>query len=261
MEVRGEEGQRRHCAVPVTPAFCRAWAAAHRSADGTKEEILAKLTARGGIAACAAGLVLLWCGAALAAPLVCARSHPEVTLDLRLPEPVVDNTIAQPALQRLAGVQYHRGRAAGLYTAKLSARSTLDLRHHTVGDEACVILAAVVVHIAMPDRRIYVVRDRRPGTCAYEAVLTHERKHRVADDQVVREHLANFRAQVIAAIDDLRPPRPVPVAEIERERQRLAAAVGSGLDRALRLFEAARHERQVAIDSLDEYQHVASQCH
>jgi hypothetical protein len=51
--------------------------------------------------------------------------------------------------------------------------STAHFAQHQVGDEVCVAVDQVTVRISMPLRTIYIVRARRPGTCAYENVLAH----------------------------------------------------------------------------------------
>ena len=45
----------------------------------------------------------------------------------------------------------------------------------------------------MPRRVIYIVRERHPGSCPYESVLAHERKHQATDEAVLVEHLPRLR--------------------------------------------------------------------
>jgi hypothetical protein len=210
------------------------------------------------------GIAALALVAGLAAPAqataYCAPSSAVVAMEADLPEPVVDNSLPQPTLQDFAGKRYHGGRTLGLYRMTLTIDWTARLVRSAVDGKICLSIDHVTLHVAMSSRRIYIVRERRPGTCAYESVLAHERKHQVVDDEVMTEELPRLRASVARAIVALPPTSPIPAADAAiAERlltQPVAEAVQSGWDE----LAAARAARQATVDTADEYSRVRAAC-
>jgi hypothetical protein len=58
---------------------------------------------------------ILGAASAAAAQPICPTPTADVRIELHVPPPVIDNTLPQPALQSLAGMQHHDGRTLGLY--------------------------------------------------------------------------------------------------------------------------------------------------
>src|SRR5690349_1327075 len=104
-------------------------------------------------------------------------------------EPKLDNSLPQPALQKVAGRLHHGGRSLGLYKGEIDAHVDSKLQFWQRGDELCVAVARVDAHFGYRERRIWVIRERKPGTCDYDVVLAHERKHQAIDDAVIDEFL------------------------------------------------------------------------
>jgi len=196
----------------------------------------------------------------LAAAPACPVSAATITLDASAAEPAIDNSLTQPALQALAGGAHHQGRTQGLYRAEFALRSRVDFARTGQGDSACVWIEKLALEIAIVERKIYVVRKRRPGSCAYESVLAHERKHQAVDDELLREETSLIRRGLEEALAALPPASPVPRAEEDAARARLAAAVKTALARVLKTLDAERKVRQAAIDTPQEYRRVAAAC-
>ncbi len=207
----------------------------------------------------AAALTALAVAPAHAAP-VCPPSQSEVVLDLSAPPPMIDNSLAQPTLQGLAGKAHHGGRTLGLYTSKLKAGLRVGIKSHDSADETCRWIEGVRVELRLTDRIIYVIRERKPGTCGYEVVLEHERKHEAVDDAVLREHIPRLRAAVERAIAGLPEPRPVPRRQGATVDKQMFAAVEKALDRAVAELQRDLARRQNAIDTPAEYQRVGAAC-
>ena len=81
--------------------------------------------------------ILLAASTAAAQPM-CPTPTADVTIELDVPRPAIDNTLPQPALQNLAGMQHHDGRTLGLYRTELKMTSKAQFARHQVGDEVCV---------------------------------------------------------------------------------------------------------------------------
>lgn len=201
---------------------------------------------------------------ALAAPpaeaLTCPAAHPMVQLSVDVATPAIDNTLPQPALQRLAGASHHGGRTQGLYRGGIRTRWRTRIAERRMAGLVCRWIDEVAITIIAAPRTIYVTRERRPGTCPYDSVLQHERKHQAADEAVIAEFAPRLKETVARAIAALPPPAPVPAGEAAAVERRLTAAVAHAVNDELRALAAERHARQVAIDTAGEYRRVAAAC-
>ena len=199
-------------------------------------------------AAAIAALVIL--GVAIPGRAACPSPPAEVTIDVQAGQPAIDNSLPQPALQRIAGSAHHAGRTLGLYKAEFKATWRVGLRQRRDEQATCRWVESVALTLAIFDRRIYVVRERRPGTCAYDAVLAHERKHQAVDDALIREYVPRLRRVIEAA---------VPPGALAKE-QALTQPIGVAIQRELAAMSAARAARQAAVDSPHEYRRVRAAC-
>ncbi|HYM02123.1 MAG TPA: hypothetical protein VET85_04190 [Stellaceae bacterium] len=190
----------------------------------------------------------------------CPTSRPEIAIDLAIPEPEIDNELTQPALQALAGNAHHQGRTQGLYRVKLSAHAETAIEKAMRGDRACFRITKVSVQITMIERKIYITRKRRPGTCAFDAVLAHERKHQFLDDEILRARLPAVRGEIENAVVRLPPFAAAAAGQEGMMRARLGAAIHGALSHALKTLEAERKLRQQEVDTPREYRRVAAAC-
>lgn len=191
------------------------------------------------------------------AALSCPPSPAVIEVERAIDPPRIDNTLPLPALQRIAG-HPRAGRALGLYKARLEAHWTIALGYREAGGLSCRWIDKVVVTLRMPLRVVYVIRERRPGTCAYEIVLRHERAHQAIDDAVIEEYRPRLRAAAAAAIEAL------PAAALTAYGAGAAEQLGTPISAALeRTFDALKHEREVrqkAVDTPGEYRRVNAAC-
>lgn len=199
--------------------------------------------------------------AAQAATLVCTRAAPAVRVNVHMPDPILDSSQPQRAIQALASPGYHGGRTVGLYYAEMSAKLQTQFRSQWLSraTPACVYVSAVDLDIAMPMRRIYVASELWQGTCPYSAVLGHERKHQAADDLVVSKHTPRLQQAIRDAILDV---GQLDVSENGREavQARLQRTVKSAFDKAWAAFQAERNELQRQVDAGLEYARVTASC-
>jgi hypothetical protein len=211
-----------------------------------------------------AGLAL--CVAILIAPLsasaqqICSTPNNEVRVELNVPSPSIDNSLPQPALQDLAGKQHHGGRTMGLYSTELKTSFAAHLARREAGEEVCITIDRVTLRISMPVRTIYIVRARQPGSCGYESVLAHERKHEAADDAVLAEQSRRLRLGIADALAALPPPKPVPLAESVAVSARLNELIAAVVKRGISALFAARAAAQAQVDSPQEYRRVRAAC-
>lgn len=210
---------------------------------------------------------ILLCGIAvaflfgLARPCVaaqCVVSPPVVRINVFLPDPVLDNSEPQAAIQRRAP-QSHSGHTVGLYVGALKHR--IETESHFVGNprQVCVNVAAVTVNLGVADRRIYLAREWPPGSCPYSAILGHERKHQAADDTALRQAAWAIRDAIIkkvAAVGPLAVPRP----QQEAAAQRLSDAVGATFQAQVTRLGEEERRLQRAVDAGFEYARLTASC-
>jgi len=227
---------------------------------GTRRDFLQLAGTAAGVSV--VSLSTLWTPATRAAALACTHAQPSVHVDVSLPEPVLDNSQPQRAIQALAP-GYHGGRTIGLYSAEVAAKietqfRSLGLRGGKAAP-ACLFITAVDVRFVMPTRRIYVSSELWPGTCPYTAVLDHERKHEATDDQAVRKHAPLMRQAIEDAVANLGPFQ-VSADEHDAAQARLERAVQSTFDKAWATFQAERSDMQRQVDAGLEYARVTASC-
>lgn len=192
--------------------------------------------------------------------LTCPAARPAVHVRIDAAAPVIDNTLPQPALQKIAGKSYHHGRTLGLYRASIRLRWRTRVGQRDEGGEACRWIDSLAIDLIASERTIYIIRGRPPGTCWYDSVLAHERKHQATDDAVLAEFAPRLEQAVAHAIAALPPPAPVPSAAAAKAQRRLMAPVDAAVRQVLEALEAERRARQAAIDTPLEYRRVAAEC-
>ncbi len=212
------------------------------------------------LAAGAIGVSIPAISTSWAAPFACGHADPTIRIDASLPQPVLDNSKPQRAIQALAP-DYHGGRTTGFYFAEVTANVEMQFRAAWLSraSTACVIITGVDLRFAMPTRRIYVASEFWPGTCQYGAVLAHERKHESADDRLIREHVPRIQQAIRNAVLNL-SPLEVPADQRQAAQARLQKAVQAAFDKTWAAFQAARSEAQRQVDAGLEYARVTASC-
>ena len=223
-------------------------------AAGTRREFL-----RFAVNAGAAALLLTPLPSVEATVPACGNVQPPVHVDTSLPEPILDNSQPQRAIQSLAP-GYHGGRTIGLYSAEVEARIQTHFRSVGVkgASLACLFVTGVDVDIVMPKRRIYVSSELWPGTCPHTAVLEHERKHEATDDRAIRIHAPRIRQAIQDALKQV--PAQVSAEEHDAAQRRVDRVIRSAFDKAWVAFIADRSDLQRQVDAGLEYARVAASC-
>ena len=195
-----------------------------------------------------------------AAALACSKSAPAIRIDTSLPQPVLDNSKSQRAIQALAP-GYHGGRTVGLYSAEVRAKIEMQFRSVWLrsGAPACVFITGVTIRIAMPARRIYVASELWPGTCPHTAVLEHERKHEATDDQAIHRFGPRIEQAVRDAVLDL-GPLEASAGQHDATQARMTKIVQAAFDKSWAQFQAERSEAQRQVDAGLEYSRVTASC-
>jgi hypothetical protein len=195
--------------------------------------------------------------AALSCP---TPTPPAVAVSVEAGAPAIDNTLTQPALQQVAGTMPHGDLALGYYRANLEVRWRTFTAWRSAGTEACHWIERVAIEIALVDRKIYIIRERRPGSCPYDSVLGHERKHQAVDDAVVAEYRPLLVRAAERAVAGLPPPTPDSIDRGDAVEARLTGTVETALQSIVKAMLAVRAARQAAVDTPAEYRRNGAAC-
>lgn len=179
---------------------------------------------------------------------------------LRLPEPTIDNSLPQPRLQDLSGKAYHNGHTLGLYRMELQYGIEAVVMAQQSAAGLCQWIERVTVRMILSPRQIYVVRDRKPGTCPYDAVLAHERKHKAIDDEVFKENASRLKRVLESAIAGMPPQQPVSPSDGTTNKTRLVAPLRAIFQSAVDEVMSERNARQSHLDNPGEYHRVGAAC-
>jgi hypothetical protein len=190
----------------------------------------------------------------------CPPSSADVSVSLQLAEPILDNSLWQPQLQELAGKEHHGGRTLGLYRMELQTGFRASIRSRQAGGWVCLWIEKVAITLAANPRQIYVVRERSPGTCPYNAVLAHERKHQSVDDELFNQSVPWLRHRIEKAILDLPRGQPTTASEVAATQAKLNKAMSEAVTSAVADMMAERKLRQSRVDDPREYQRVGAAC-
>jgi hypothetical protein len=191
---------------------------------------------------------------------LCPEASPKVAVELNLPPTGIDNSLPQPALQELAGKRYHGGRTLGLYRTRLQTSFNLHISQRDVGSDSCLAIDRVTIRIEMPIRIIYVIRARQPGTCPYDSVLAHERKHEATDNAVLAEEIPRLKRDIVAALGALAAAHRVPIGDAASALEALTKAARTAVERETTHFFERRAARQAGVDTPQEYRRVRAAC-
>ena len=118
----------------------------------------------------------------------------------------------------------------------------------------------MTVRISMPLRTIYIIRARQPGTCAYESVLAHERKHQAVDDALLAEEVPRLRGEIAHALAALPARDPIPMHKAADVSAKLSELIAAVVKRSTSALFAKRAARQAEVDSPQEYRRVRAAC-
>lgn len=128
------------------------------------------------------------------------------------------------------------------------------------GGESCLYVQKVEVVFTL-DPKIYIAREYKPGTCHYDAVLGHEKKHFRTDRDLVNKY-ANI---VVKAVNNALKVAgysqgPMPEASLPAAQERTGKMIETVLAGYSANMNKERQILQQKIDSLEEYKRVDSLC-
>lgn len=139
---------------------------------------------------------------------------------------------------------------------KLSASTQIGYRVYELLEVSCLYYNAVNIEIRLSPA-IYVVKEFKPGSCAHDAVLAHEKKHAAVDREIVNKYAPRIGAEVQKAINAAGALGPYPLADMKPASDRMIRHVQTAIALLELQMTEEQARRQQAVDSLEEYERVS----
>jgi hypothetical protein len=192
------------------------------------------------------------CGGAIVPPVVSVRTlaqPPVQDLSLGIAQLSSDRSLAVPH-----GLESFRF-AVGATAAQAQRRTSWQMRGEPQANGGyCWAIAQLKIVVTVATR-VYIAREVPRGSCLWNEVVRHEAKHVRADQQLFPELSGLIRPKVLRAIS-----RTVPAATDSEARAVLGALVNSAVQEAVAAFQVARNQRQLTIDTAQEYSRANRVC-
>lgn len=121
----------------------------------------------------------------------------------------------------------------------------------------CGYLSKIRMTTGYKEQRIYIPREFQEGSCAYQAILAHERQHVSINTQTLKEYVPQVRRDGAKKAEQLKGVQSSNSSSL----QAMLKKQFNGID--LSLFESMRKtqdERNNAIDTSESYSALQQQC-
>lgn len=127
-------------------------------------------------------------------------------------------------------------------------------------DQACLHFDRLDVTITI-NPTIYIAREEKPGSCEYNAILEHEKKHVEADRIVVNKYAKRIGDALSFAVKKYGASfGPFDVMQVEPVQTKLQDYIGGIVKTEVEKMNAERLAIQQGIDTYDEYERVQRLC-
>lgn len=188
------------------------------------------------------------------------RAPYEVNVRIEIPPVPVNHEFS---IAELGELSFHgpRSRVLGLTKGGLQINRTSTTRYSSApsGDGFCFWVTAVDVTLSYRTMEVYVAKEYDPGTCAYRAILEHEKEH----VRAARKNLNRYAPRVRSALTSLLIPtgrEPAAVASPEDAEREVKALSRELLEPVYREMIESLRKTQAALDTPGEYRRVRRRC-
>lgn len=126
--------------------------------------------------------------------------------------------------------------------------------------KGCIHIKDVEVNISM-DPTIYIANKHKKGTCKFNEIMEHEKKH-VRVDQIVVNRYAKLIGQDVKKSLQTRGVKfgPLDQSELERVQNEIQDSLAKVITRRQDQMSYERKHKQQAVDSKEEYDRISHTC-
>ncbi|MCB9982420.1 MAG: hypothetical protein H6861_01925 [Rhodospirillales bacterium] len=150
----------------------------------------------------------------------------------------------------------------GFMQGQIAMRSTVELDYKQAPqmNAFCVWYEKVTIEIDITPT-IVIAKEVSEDSCMYDAVLTHEMKHIMADRKIANKYAQTIGKKVFDGLQQRGfIAGPIPPEHSQNIADRMRQTVSQLVEFEYKKMEIERAEAQQAIDNLAEYQYVQSKC-
>ncbi|NCO02722.1 MAG: hypothetical protein GW903_00855 [Alphaproteobacteria bacterium] len=156
----------------------------------------------------------------------------------------------------------HKTHVGGLMAGEISIEQRVEFTSEVYERQGvgCVHIKAIDVKIKI-DPTIYIASEFKKGSCKFNAIMTHEKKHVLVDKKIVNKYASLIGNDLKKTIQN-KGVRfgPMRESEIETVQADIQKALGDALTRRRDQMNEERSWDQQAIDTKEEYDSIAAQC-
>lgn len=149
----------------------------------------------------------------------------------------------------------------GLMNGEISIKTNVGFGWNTEtrSKQTCYWYDAITVKMHI-DPTIYIAKEHRRGGCMHKAILDHEMKHVEVDRDILKKYAKLIDTDLRKATAQVGVIGPVSKKQGEKTRNKMLEIIEKTVSKRADAMYLERRKRQQAIDSLEEYEHVAAQC-
>jgi hypothetical protein len=158
-----------------------------------------------------------------------------------------------------SNVQSHVG---GLMSGELKTTSDMSMMSESYPalNAACLMINKITVRINV-DPTIFIAREYKQGSCMYNAIMEHERKHVQVDRMIVNKYIKLISQALDSYYKNIGYIYgPIPIQYMHEGQEKFAAPGNKIILEYAKRMNEERKRLQQNIDSLDEYNRVNNAC-
>lgn len=155
-------------------------------------------------------------------------------------------------------IQTHVG---GLMKGGISVQSRVQVATLTYprSRQVCQWIDSMTIGIRI-DPKIYIARVHKQGTCKHKTILEHEMKHVFVDREIVKKYIPIFTSELNKALRKVGIVGP----KAQNDTRKYQGKINDYMEQKLKAITdkmyAERSDRQMNVDTLQEYERVAGLC-
>lgn len=191
----------------------------------------------------------------------CGYAAPDVVVKtMQAPTEYIRN-FSSAGLTQLHTGAYRPGspNVLGLGGGPMSVDLDVGFEGKNEGSVSCLRIKNVVANFIIHPA-VMIARNYPPGSCEYKAVLAHEQKHINTLVRFQSEYAPKLKAIIQRAVREHGRPKAMAVVNMEFMQREMRQFIMAAVDDYMGHMYQAVMERQLKIDSAQEYARVAAQC-
>lgn len=130
---------------------------------------------------------------------------------------------------------------------------------HLEDKEYCLVVTSLHAELFSAPK-IQIAREFARGSCEYNSVIEHERKHVEVLKNAHSYHMPKYRNHIEDVAEDLPASEPFTLDELNAKKQEMIDYISYRLNEYLEKMMYDVAERQKRIDTDREYQRIQAQC-